>query len=135
VLKIPVGREQYELVPDTQLSEQSVDRAGLNTTLAASIAKLGSGDVIFTIWSQERKGGEVLDDLQSGLRSREALEKLLKYQPRREDSITAIKRTGERTHLWTVARLVSPQEQRPDAGVYEQAHETRPSQERERSLL
>ena len=98
-------------MPDTQLSDHSVDRARLNPAPAASIAELGCGDMIFTVRSKERKGSEVLDDLQSGLWTGEPLEKLLKYQPRRENSVTPIKRADERAHLRTVARCVSPQEQ------------------------
>ena len=49
-------------MPNAQLRNQSVDRARLNTALATSIAKLCSGDVIFTIRIEQRKGREMIDD-------------------------------------------------------------------------
>ena len=93
MLKVRVGRQKHKLVPDTQLSDQRVDRAGLNPALAASIAELSCSDMIVTVWIQERKGSEVLDYLHPGLGTREPLEKLLKDQPRRENSVTPINGT------------------------------------------
>ena len=69
VLKVRIGRQQYELMADTQLSDQSVDRACVNPALAAAIAELGCGDMIFTVRNKERKRSEVLDDVNSGFRT------------------------------------------------------------------
>lgn len=135
VLEVQIGGEQYELMPDTQLSNQRINRTGLNAALAALVSNLRCGDMIVPVRSEEGKGGEVFDDLQSSPGTRETLEQFLKYQPRRENPIPSLKRTNERAHLWRVTRLVAPQEQRPDAGVDEQTHATRLRYERERSPL
>ena len=111
VLKIRVSREQYELVSDTQLSNQSINRTGLNPAPAAFVSQLCCGVMIFSVRRQERKGTEVFDDLKSDLGTGEPLEQFLKYQPGRENPVPSLNCANECRDLRKVARLVPAQEQ------------------------
>ena len=135
VLEIRVGGEQDELIPDTQLGNQGVDRTGLNTSPAALISKFRRGDMIFPLRGQHWKSSEVLDDLKSGLGTREPLEQLLKYEPGGDDPITSVDCADESPQVRRIVRLVPPQKQRPHAGIYEQSQAMSASQERVRSPL
>jgi hypothetical protein len=65
---------------DAELSDQGINRPGLNSALAAVISNLRSRDVIVAVRHQEREGREVLDDLFFGLGTGEPLQEFLKDQ-------------------------------------------------------
>src|SRR5947209_16057071 len=107
MLEIAVGTEHREVVPDTELREERIDRSDLKAAPAALVAKVGSGDVVFALWHDERQRGEPIEDLCSRFRAAEPLEKFLKDQASRENRSLALKRVCEEVEIW-VAVLPIP---------------------------
>ena len=61
--EIFVGGQKGQIVPDSQLCKQRVNRADLNTCLATGIPQGSRTDVIISIWLKKRQGSEPLNDL------------------------------------------------------------------------
>jgi hypothetical protein len=59
---------------DTQLRQERIDRADLNAMTTARIAKRRRLDVIGSIGDEEGQRGEPIQNLLTGLRSRESLQ-------------------------------------------------------------
>lgn len=73
-LKIPITRKHQKAVADTQLRQERIDRANLNAMTTAGIAKRRGLDVIGSIWHEQGKCGEPIQNLLTCLWSREALQ-------------------------------------------------------------
>jgi hypothetical protein len=85
--------------------------------------------VILSIWHDQRKARETIDDLIARLRPRESLQQLLDDEPSRHDVIAGLDRTQERPYFGNIFRLVASQRERPNACINEQ------TQRRVRSFL
>jgi hypothetical protein len=94
MLKIAVGTEHREVMSDTKLREERIDRADLKTAAAALVAKFCGGNVVFSLWHDERQRSEPVEDLCSRLGAAEPLEKFLKNQSGRENRPFALKGFG-----------------------------------------
>lgn len=119
MLEIPVGTEHREVMSDTKLREERVDRSDLKATAAALVAKVCSGDVVFALWHDERKRGEPIEDLRSRFRAAEPLKKLLKNQSGRKNRSLALKRVGQEVDAWGAVLSIPAQGERPDTRINE----------------
>ena len=119
MLKISVGTQHHEIVPDTESREKRINRSDLKALTAALIAKVCSGDVVFALWHDERQSSESFEDLRSRFRAAESLEKFLKNQPRGENGSFVLKRIGKEFHARIAVLSIPAQGKRPDAGIRE----------------
>lgn len=117
MLEIPVGTQHHEVVPDTELREECIDRSDLKAAPAALIAKFCSGSVVFALWHDERQGSEPIEDLRSRFRAVESLEKLLKNQTGGENRSFALKGIGQKVHARIAVMPVPAQGKRPHTGI------------------
>ena len=129
IVKVSVGSQHSEIVTETELSKQRVDRTDLNSSAAAFVPQFGRVYMVKPVGNQQRQRGEAIEDLCSVPRSREALQKLLQNQPGREDFLAGFDRADEFPRLLRQNTRIAPESQRPDAGVDKEA------QWRERSAL
>ncbi len=121
--------QHHEIVPDTELGQQRVDRPNLYAFAAAGIPNFGRADVIVPIGHDPREHGQMRHDTAAGSGAGETLEELLHYEPGREHRVTTLKGARQSRNLWHLVRRVSAHGQRPHAGIDEQVHD------RDRSAL
>ena len=88
--EILVRREQWQTVPNAQLSDQGIDRPDLNALAAASIPQRGRFNMVLGIGCDHRKHGEILDDCPFRFGSLEALEQFLQNDTGRHDKIALL---------------------------------------------
>jgi len=98
MLEIPVRTQHHELVPETKLREERIDRSDLKAAAAALVAKVCSGSVVFALRHDQRQRSESIEDLRSRFWAAESLEKLLKNQPGGENRSFALKGIGQEVH-------------------------------------
>ncbi len=120
--KVLVRRQQGQFVPPTQLNQERVDSADLNSSSSTGVSNLRSGYVILTIGLDQGEGTEPVDDRACGLGSRESLQQFLKNEPCRHDGVGAKKCLLQCADLGLGACTVAAQRQRPDAGIDKQRH-------------
>ena len=108
VLKILIRTKQSQVVTNTQLRDQYINRAHLKPSSAAGIAKSGRGDVVLAIGYEERQAGEVLEDLVARLGSREALQQLLKHQACGDDRFPGRECPTQLRHMNAFIGVVTP---------------------------
>ena len=84
--------------------------------------------MIGAIGGNERKRGEVGEDLLACLWTAKTLQQLLKDQARRGDNVARFERTDQRADFWDVRSRITTERERPDAGIDEEV-------QRERSRL
>ena len=84
--EVLIAREQFEIVLDTELGEQSINRSNLDSAASAMISKFGGMNVIVAVRHDQRHGRKTLQDLRACFRSRETLQKLLQHQSCRNNS-------------------------------------------------
>lgn len=99
MLKILVRTQHQEVMPDTELREESVDRSDLKAASAALIAKIGSGSMVFTSGHDQRQGSEPVENLRPRFRAAESLKKFLKNQPGRIDRSFLLKGSARKSAL------------------------------------
>ena len=119
MLKIPVDTEHHEIVPDTKLREERLDRSDLKAAAAAFIAKICGGRVVFALRHDERQRSEPIEDLCSRLGAAKSLEKFLKNQAGRENRSFALKCVGQEVDARIAALSITAQGKRPDTRVNE----------------
>jgi hypothetical protein len=120
VREIGVRRQQCEIVADTQLRYQRVDRSALDTSPPAFGTQRSCGHMILTVRYQQWKRCESLDDLIARFRTGKSLQELLHDQPGGDDSIASFQGTRESLDLRAPRRPVSAQQQRPDTRIDEE---------------
>ena len=98
-LKIVIARQHQQVVADTQLRQERIDRAYLNAMTTAYVAKGRGFDVIGSIRHEEGKSGESLQNLFTRLGSRKALQQLLYHQSRRQDRLAVLNRLHQGSDL------------------------------------
>lgn len=111
VLKVLIGAEECQAVPDAQLGDQRVNCSKLNSSATARVAQCGGLDVIIAIRNQERHSGKPLENLGMRLGSREPLQQLLKNEPGRENGFPCSKGVAESSDLGNRLRRIPPQSQ------------------------
>ena len=98
-------------MPDTQLSEEHIDRSDLHPSLATLVAKRCGSDVIFTVGHDQRKRRETVHDLLLGLGTGKSLKELLQDQSRRYDALTRLEGARQGAHGGRIGRLIPPKRQ------------------------
>ncbi len=73
-MKVTVSREHQQLMPNTKLRKQRVDRANLKAGAATRVAQLCSLDMVTSVGNQQRQDCKLFDNLLTRLRSGKALE-------------------------------------------------------------
>ena len=114
-----VAGQHQEIVGDAQLGEQRVDGADLNPVAPTFVAKSSRFDVVIPVRRQKRKCSEPRHDLRLRTRPSVALQKFLQHDACRKHRLTrgeGIGKANDFRHVW---RGVTPQSERPDAGIYE----------------
>ena len=67
VAEVFVGGQHRQIVANTQLRQEGVDRSDLNSGAAAAVAKFGRVHMIAPIGNEKRKGGKAIDDCRRAL--------------------------------------------------------------------
>jgi hypothetical protein len=80
IVKVSVSSQHCEIVAQTELGQQLINRADLNSGAAALVPQFGRVHVITPVGNQQRQCSEAIEDLRSVSRSGEALQKLLQHQ-------------------------------------------------------
>lgn len=128
-VKVLVGGEKCQFVPDAKLREQSVDSARLHTRAPANISQFGRLNMILPIRRQEWHRPEMLQDLRARLRPRETLQQFLQHQTRADNRLTLSQSLLQGGDFGGIGWMVPAERERPNAGVDKKAHA------RERSFL
>ena len=129
VVEVSVGGEELQVVMEAEAREQGVDGPELDAVTPAGIADVGRRDMIIAVRRDHRQRREALHDRVAGGGTAEALEQFLQDEPGRVHRLPGRERLPQTARLWSVVRRVSPERERPDAGVDEETHP------RERSAL
>ena len=109
-------------MPDTQLSNESIDCSQLDTALPTGVSQVSRRNMVFSVWLDQCERGEARDDLGPGPWRDETLQQFLKDDSRGDYDFRTCKSVFQRGDFWFNARHIPPQSQRPDAGVNEQRH-------------
>ena len=109
-------------MPDAQLSDQSIHCSDLYSRPTAHGAQIGCGDVVFSIWLDQRERTETADDLGSRLRRHKSLKQFLKHQAGGYYYLRPRKRFLQNGNFGFGGWCVAPQRQRPNAGVNKKRH-------------
>lgn len=129
VAKVSVGRQHRQIVAQTELRQQRIDRADLNAAAPASVSQFSSFCVVAPVGNQQRQRREPIEDLRPVARSGETLQKLLQNEPGSDEFLAGIDGTDQFASFDRRNRRVAPKGKRPDAGINKKA------QRRERSDL
>jgi hypothetical protein len=57
IVKVPVGCQHRQLVTETELGQQCIDRSDLNSGAPAFVSQFGSVHMITPVGNQERQSG------------------------------------------------------------------------------
>ena len=120
VLEIPVCTQHHEVVSDTELREEGVNRTDLKASATTVVAKVCCRDVIFALGHDQRQRSESIKDLLSRFRAAEALQNLLKNQAGSENRSFVPKRAGQEVHAGMTLTLITSHGKRPDTGINEE---------------
>ena len=107
-MEVVVGRQQFEVVPETQLRQKRIDRSDLDSSAATFVAQGRGLDVILTIRHDQRQRRETVQDLIARLRASKPLQDFLQYEPGGVDGFPSPQRSDESTHLRQVPRGIPP---------------------------
>jgi hypothetical protein len=91
-LKILVRRQHDQLMADSELREERIDRPHLNAASPAAISQFRRGDMVLPIRGEQWKRAEAIDDRPAGAWTREALEQFLQDETRRHDRVATLER-------------------------------------------
>lgn len=111
--EVGVRREQLQLVTDTELREESVDRADLYASPAGTISDLRCLEVIVAVGRNEWQGGKARDDRFVSTRSTEALEQLLIDESSRHHELASGQGSLQGAHLGESCRRIAAERKRP----------------------
>ncbi len=75
--KILVGSQQYQVVPDAELSDKGIHRAYLYAGSSTGVSESCCGDVVIKVRMQQRKRREAFDYLSACLGAVKPLQQLL----------------------------------------------------------
>ncbi len=127
--KIIVGRQHRQAMANAELRQERIDRSDLDAGTTTTVPQLRRSDVILAIRHKQRHRGKSIQNLRAGARSGKALQQLLEHEARGQQRIAGFDRANQHPQCRGLRRGVTPQRQRPNAGIDEQA------QSRARSVL
>jgi hypothetical protein len=76
---------------DAQLGKQGVNSAYLQAGATASVAQIGSFNVVLPLWIEKRQSCKPFDDILAGAWSDESLQEFLKNQASGDNRFAALK--------------------------------------------
>jgi hypothetical protein len=129
IAKVSVGRQHREVVADTKLRQKRIDRAGLNAAPSTFVFQFGRLHMVAPVGHQQRQRGEPIEDLRSVPRSGEALQNLLRNEAGGYEFFPGFYGADQLAAFVGCGGAITPESQRPDAGLDKQA------QRRDRSAL
>ena len=109
-------------MPDAELGDDRVDCANLHAGSAACVSQGGCGDMVLPVRLDQGERGESFDDLRVGPGSCEALKQFLQDQAGGDDDIASGESLFERLDLRFFSLDISPECERPDAGIDKEGH-------------
>jgi len=121
-LKVLVRGQQNQVMPASELDQQSVNGPDLDSATATGVSDLGGFNVVLAVRHQESQGRKPLYKLISDLGSGEALKKLLKYKASGEHLIRSKERVAQGRHLGRALHGIAAKRERPHARVDEETH-------------
>lgn len=107
---------------NAKLGKKRIDRAHLDPGSTASIAQLGSLDVILPVRPDEGQCGKTLENVSARTRAGETLKQLLQDKTCCHDDFLALEGIAQFADLRDRRPLVPSEGERPDAGIDEQRH-------------
>jgi hypothetical protein len=93
-LKVLIGAEKCQNVPDAKLRNQRIDCPNLDSCSTTPVSQRRSLDVIISVRSQERHCGKPLENLGACLGPGEALQQLLQNESSCENGLASAKGVG-----------------------------------------
>jgi hypothetical protein len=129
IAKVPIGRQHREVVAEAELRQQRVDRADLNAAASAFVSQSGCVHMVEPVRNEQRQLSEPIEDLLAIPRSGEALQNFLQNQSGGHEFLAGFDGTDQFASFVRGGGCVTPERQRPDAGIDKEA------QPRERSAL
>lgn len=120
--EVIVRGQQGQFVAYAKLGKKRIDRAHLDPGSTASVAQLGSLDVILPVRSDEGQCGKSLENVSARTRAGETLKQLLQDKAGCHDDFLALEGIAQFTDLRDRGPLVPSEGERPDAGIDEQRH-------------
>ena len=119
--EVGIGRQHCQAMTNAKLRQQRVYRSDLNAGPAARISQVRSTDVIFSVGNEKRNSGKTIQNLCPSPWPRKTLQQFLENETCRQQSLARFDRTNQRSHRRGLRRRVTPQSQRPNTGIDEQA--------------
>jgi hypothetical protein len=129
IAKVPIDRQYREVVVETELRQQRIDRADLNAAASAFVSQSGRVHMVEPVRNEQRQRSEPIEDLLAIPRSGKALQNLLQNQSGGHEFLAGFDGTDQFASFVRRGGWVAPERQRPDAGIDKEA------QPRERSAL
>lgn len=117
--EILVGGQQGQVVPNAQSREQSIDRSNLDAAAPAVIPQRCRFDVVLAVRLEQWQRGKAVQDCVAVLRAGKALHQFLQHQAGCRDGFTDLQSPNQSLQRRRGWRLISPQGERPDAGIDE----------------
>jgi hypothetical protein len=103
-------------VARASLCQKRIDGPYLNTMTSACVAKQRSFRVVRSIGDDQRKRGELIQNLFARLRRGEASKEFLEDQAGRKNEFAALKSPAQREDSRDVGGCIASQRERPDTG-------------------
>lgn len=129
VPEVFVAGEHCEVVMQTELGQQRIDRTGLYSPAATTVSQIGGLNMILTGRHQERYGGKAVKDLIARFWTGKPLKKLLQNKAGGNNRFARLDGMNERVHFRHRRGRIAPKRERPYAGVDKEG------QSRDRSAL
>ena len=120
MLEVPVGAQQDKLVLDAKLGKKRIDRADLQAAAATVVAKVRRGNMIVSLWHDQRQSSKSIQNLLSRLGTVESLQDLLENQAGGEDRSFVLKCIRQEAHAGMARTLITAQGKRPDTCIDEE---------------
>jgi hypothetical protein len=93
--EVPVRRQHGEIMPNTELREERIDRPDLHAASATGVSKSGRRNVVIPVGHEKRQSCETSDDAIARAGSPEALKQFLENEARRKDGLTGLQCPGQ----------------------------------------
>ena len=124
-MEVLICGQQRQVVALTELNQQGINRADLNTPAATGIADVGGCDVVKFVGLKKGQHGEALHELVPVFGAGKTLQHLLEHQSRGEHLLGAQESAAECTHLRHTRLAITAESQRPDRRIDQQTHRWR----------
>lgn len=94
-MEVAIGRQEGQVATQTELGQECVDGAQLDSATSTSVAEFGGLDVVGAIRDDHWEKSESIDQSLRCLGATKSLQQLLKNQTRRQDRFSPLQRLPE----------------------------------------